>query len=221
MKFQEINELIKTHFAAQSMENVGGKEDKELNNLAHRLHDKQDLSWDEKGNVSHYTGNGYENINHYLRHGGKEWTEDNPEEEMIPHIDSAIAKHKTKEDAIVYRGISRREPSFIDNGEEGKDPKRGQIIHDKGYVSTTLDGRNKQSASIIGNAVHNKYSIHIAKIRIPKGSNALAINQHGISVNPHEHEVLLPRGSKFKYLRKTKHDSGVTIHHLELLPHDK
>jgi hypothetical protein len=71
-------------------------------------------------------------------------------------------------------------------------------------------------------------------IKVPKGSNALYLEHHGLSENSGEHEVLLGRKAKFKHNGTTEHeivhdhgrngdnksllDYKIIVHHLTHIP---
>jgi hypothetical protein len=71
---------------------------------------------------------------------------------------------------------------------------------------------------------NTKAEYHLAHINVPKGSKVIYLNPHGKGIT-HEHEVLLPRDSKFKYMGKDIHKIPNTvdeyhIHHLTHIPEE-
>lgn len=105
-------------------------------------------------------------------------------------LDSALEKASNKSPAMtVYRGM-REDPNW----------EAGDNFSDKAYVSTSL---NKHTAgAFAGRAavVHNENidsAFVIAEIRVPSRSRAAAVNAVP-SVERHEAEILLGRGSRFR-----------------------
>lgn len=178
----------------------------ELNKIHKSLHDSPGLSDHEENALYSYTDHGYDYINRRLRarKDNSEWVHDE-----TPHLDSAIAKHTTKHNTHVYRIIDTEDPSILGNR------KKGEIYHDKGFVSTSIDGGNTVVSPGSRDAAKQ---FHVAKIKVPKGSKALSLPHYGASEHPKEHEVLLPRDSKFKYSHSETHYDGSVVHHLTHLP---
>jgi hypothetical protein len=198
-----------------------------LNNVKHDLHPKHNLSNDESGSLLHYAKDnlhhhwplsGYRMINKFHRGDLPERYHDYGKEiqETSNHIDSAIAKHKTNHDLHVWRGLGQ--DPYHGNGDtvqkQVSSLNPGDTFHDKGYVSTTAF---PSAARAFGGTVGSNED-HLLHIHVPKGSNAVSLNTYGLG-HAHEHEVLLPRNSKFRYDGKEEHEehSGfrkVIIHHL-------
>lgn len=181
------------------------------------LHDPVELGDHLKGSLRNYTSSGYHPINAHHRGLPYPGWVSMPKEDIEKHsgnIDKAIAMHKTKDDAHVWRGLHH---------DIAKGFKQGEHYIDKGYSSTTL---SPDSSVFFGIHDPDTKLTHIAHIKLPKGSNALHLNQQHASNSTREHEVLLPRGSKFKYegseTVKDKHREGpystFMIHHLTHLP---
>lgn len=153
---------------------------------------------------------GYELINNHNRHSNLHGETKEIVENHIKNIDSAIAKHTTDHHIHVWRGIG---DNILHN------VKKGDIVHDKGFVSTSVDPDHARSFGNTGVGVY-------AHINIPKGSKALSVNKYpkvrnhnddrGISA-PNENEVILPRGSKFRYEGKSL-QGGKEVHHLTHIP---
>jgi hypothetical protein len=120
------------------------------------------------------------------------------------HLDSAIGKHITLYDAHVWRGITHKLKA-----------KKGDIIQDKGYTSTSF----RPNAAMAFLDMENNLRHHLIHIKIPAYSRAVYMHHNNSS---EEQEVLLPRGSKFKYLGKEKHPRypNITVHHLEHIPEE-
>jgi hypothetical protein len=192
------------------------------------LHAPAKLTPEEHHAIKQYTSTEYAVINRYHRTGK---LPDNlhyniPDEEKIKdfsgRIDSAIAKHKTTKGIHVYRGITP---------EDGNSFKKGKRYTDKGFVSTSLD---PGTAHFFSTMDFLPGTGHVVHIKVPKGSKALYMNQQNLtSAHEAEHEVLLPRNSKFRYegsenvehedKMATKHDGThpiikYTLHHLTHIP---
>jgi hypothetical protein len=181
------------------------------------LHQRHNFTHDEFTSVNAYIGannlpennmfKGYRAINGHLRgtlHSDATLPsfhlknlDKNLLDKHISNLDSAIAKHTTEHPIHLWRGFHR--------DARVQDLTPGDIFHDKGFVSTTTDpSYAKQMRHVV------------AHIKVPKGSKALAVNKYHFD-NDWEHEVLLPRNSKFRYEGYTDH--GTTrIHHLEHIP---
>ena len=115
-----------------------------------------------------------------------------------PHLDSIIGKHKLDNDTHFWRGIDYN-PRL----------KKGDILHDKGYVSTSL---NPRISRVFG-------TDHIMHIKAPKGSSAIQVNTVlGEHSRNYEHEVILPRNSKFRYEGSKEGKYGTTVHTLTHIP---
>ena len=182
-----------------------------------RLHDKPNLTKDEEGALNHYSGSFHRDINDHLRFPENrmhpDYTED-VHKHYLKDLDSSLEKHRTKHDVHVWRGIRNRQ------GAETFKANPGDIFHDKGYVSTSIN-------PVIAANFTNDHT-NIFHIKVPKGSRAINPFVHNIGSSG-EAEVLLPRGSKFRYEGssegkiKDKILSGnreFTIHHLTHIPED-
>lgn len=135
----------------------------------------------EKTSIGVYSGNGYSAINGYLRgtNPASALTKQN-----IGNIDAVLARSRMPEDTVVYRGIK---PPF---SKEILAAKVGSTISDPGYVSTSLKGDTSKAFATPEGVV--------LKMLLPKGNSAYVMNGRGASHYPKEHEVLLPRGSRFR-----------------------
>jgi hypothetical protein len=181
--FKELQEkwLGSSKHKAQGAEPLSNEE---MHKIGNKLHDPQELSDIEKNHLSYYTGPGHLLVNDHLR--GIRTFSDPDIHKDISQISNAIGKHSTKHDVHVWR-------SYHDIKDLGL--KKGDIFHDKGFVSTSL--RNNHSSHI---------HTHIMHIKVPKGSNAMYLNQEKTSSYPDEHEVLLQKGAKFKYHGAKTHE---------------
>ncbi len=139
----------------------------------------------------HYISEGYGAINSYLRHGviseekpQSAWDDTNPDsvdvKTNIGFLLSLMKNQYLTADLTVYRGIGKSIPP------SAFEP--GAIIEDKAFVSTSV---NKEVGE---DFVSGKIQL---KIMVPKGTNFL-FGDSG------EEEVILPAGSKFRVLNRTK-----------------
>lgn len=138
------------------------------------------------GALTHYTSSAYVDINSHLRGGGKPT-------EVMNEMDEAFDKGpRVPAKTIVKRNIYG-DKLFNELSE-------GTVFQDDGYVSTTIDKHNS--------VVSAGYQL---EIRVPKGAKGLYLAQ--ISHYGSEQELLLPRGSQFKVIKKHRNRAI-----LELIP---
>lgn len=147
--------------------------------------------------VARYTQSGYGLINGHLRGNWIQETSRDLEEvqKFINDLDGAFKNHGTTltKDLTVYRGV--REKNLVYGGLDKPDIEfrfdfsPGDVFEDKGYASTSVD-----------NAFHRDVLIEII---IPKGTRVLSL------IDSAEKEVLLPRGSRFEVISRTKKDDQV------------
>lgn len=204
-----------------------------------RLHDKTPIEDHEKHSLGLYSGahgfedrlsehtSNYKLINHYHRNGEHSCEGLNDKIKHISsNLDSAIKKHTTDHPVHVWRGMSGITDNDEGPAQQLTKMKHGDTFHDKGYMSTSLlPTVAKGFSKVYRNHPTEKHTVlmdeHLAHIKVPKGSRAIYLNQHYKSLR-HEHEVLLPRNSKFQYNGSTthEHDNGdrTIIHHLTHIP---
>lgn len=144
--------------------------------------------------INAYSGSAFKAINTYLRQnaeakdGGKPYDQPYIGEKM-KNIDAVMKRSRMTEDTIVYRGMTGAIAKQI------RQAKPGSIVRDAGYTSTSL-------YSSVANGSFG-YDGVVMKLLLPKGNSAYIMNGRGASLFPGEHEVLLPRGSRFK-IRKVE-----------------
>jgi hypothetical protein len=148
--------------------------------------DSPTLTPKEQETITYYQGDkGYIAINESLRKG-------NAPGEHAKRLDSAIAKFKSAGELKVYRGIgntlTRQLKDAVRDREEGDPPI---TFVDKGFVSSSTSKK-----------VAEKFSKNTITLTIHEGANMLPIADRE---HANEHEVLLPRGTKFQidHVRKT------------------
>lgn len=179
-----------------------------------KIYTPQELNQNERKAVQHYTGSLHEELNNF--HRGKETFSPEDQESLRDssrHMDNAIHKHITTKPIHVWRGIVHKADIGSFNGNPG------DIIHDKGYVSTSVNP--KVATNFL------KYETpHLFHIKVPAGSHAIIPDHHKIPVPRHEQELILPRNSKFRYEGTSteilKNELGIRaahiIHHLTHIP---
>ena len=148
----------------------------------HFTYPLHNLSNDEIYAIKVYTSSGYQSINECLRGSGLK----NASDEMknnIKALDSAIDKHEIPKDVTIYRGISKS--SFKDWF--GGHVQEGTIVKDNGFISTS-------TSKGFAEGWKSGCTIHIDVPKGTKGMNVEKISSYG----SHEHEIILPRGSKFE-----------------------
>lgn len=165
----------------------------------------EQLTGAEQWAISEYTGNGYIPINDKLRGTRTSLLEAGmytaeavayreKAEKLIPDLDSAIKRAKPiPNDMVVYRTA----PDIFLKQVSSLGP--GTVLKDKGFVSTSLG--NERADSAVGSS--NQVGLSIA---LPAGSKGMYVQK--LSEVYGEHEVLLPRNSKFRYLGRNRAPSG-------------
>lgn len=138
------------------------------------------LSESEAAAVERYTSTRhYATVNEYLRTGSADG-EERIARQMQRELDSALESSSVPEDVIAYRGVGR--DAF---GEGNLEDMVGETFTDRGYVSTAL---NPRAANAFGDSI-------VMRVSVPSGSRGAYVG--GLSDNPSEGELLLPRGSSF------------------------
>ncbi|KNY20370.1 ADP-ribosyltransferase [Methylobacterium sp. ARG-1] len=150
---------------------------------------------DEIAAINNYSGASFSEINGFLRKRAAAKDRSNPykEEDLGPEIrnlDRVLKRSKMTEDTVVYRGMSGEFAQRV------KALKPGAILRDGGYVSTSLH-RSTADESFSGE------DGVVLKLLLPKGNRAYLMNGRGASSFAMEHEVMLPRGSRFR-IRKVE-----------------
>ncbi len=158
--------------------------------------EKEEAAWralldkDEEYNITDYLNEGYEYINHVLREKPISEQERRralrPEHvlETIKFIDRAIAKGKTTKEFVCYRSIIDKDTSDI--------AVSGAVFQDKAFVSTSLSKKTAESYIQHNIRITKRNDIIplLLKIKIPAGSR--------VAYNKLEHELVLPRDSRFR-----------------------
>ena len=167
------------------------------------LYDKElmaSLSLNEHNSIVNYTGNGYFDMNNYLRTGNEVYNKNGKTSKKIKSMTDALEKSSLKEDIVVHRGIGGSLPKMlgVDNNtlknKEFQQSLRGTVITEKGFFSS--GGAMKDAWG--GTKIHAK---------VPKGSKAMYVDP--ISQFPGEHEFILQRNSSFKITDYVTNDNGI------------
>ena len=171
----------------------------------------------DKASIGRYTQNsspGYKEINGYMR-------DHNAHAVGKPHalrIAHAIEGHKLPNAVWGYRGIHSIHSENLNK------LKPGDVFHNKGFASTTLDPNR---------ATHFARGEDVMAIHMPKGQSALYMSHPKLNSWTSEREMVLPHNTHFKYnghemITAHEHDySGrptgntrqLKMHHVEIVPH--
>jgi len=192
----------------------------------HHLHDvaQQHLTGDtshiDSGmlkSISRYTQNsnpGYKEINGFLRNNAN-----SPHAKVhAENLTKAIEGHSLPNSTWGYRGIHDV------HAENLRKLKRGDVFHNDGITSTTLDPNR---------ATHFARGQDILAVHMPKGQKALYLSHPHLNSWSTEREMALPPKTSFKYNGSepieahehdyTGHRTGIkkkfTLHHVEIIPH--
>lgn len=177
---------------------AGGKGGGLQSSIGYKSEDKHpsyDPNTIDGANIEYYTSSGYEEINEYLRKGGKRLSADEKSEikEYVRSMDKALNKTETPREMVTYRGISGEATEQFVN------LKKGETFTDKGFISTTTD-EQQMPLSFEGPAV-------VLEITTPQGNKMLSVPRYfeGVSgaFGPSqdilgEGEHILPRGTTFR-----------------------
>lgn len=143
------------------------------------------LSNGESEVVLGYTEYSSGELNTYLRKGVIEPGAKAVAERQIETLDAAINRTSLPDDMTLFRKYGRAGKSTTTGLLAMKE---GDIFEDKGFISATVDPR---SIPHQGN--------DMVEVRVPKGHKGLPAN--GYSADEGEHEIILPRGTKFRVTR--------------------
>ena len=167
------------------------------------IHEAQFGDWSdnlddrERDAVAVYAGGRFSDINDSLRG----LTDDGEAKAQAKELDAVFKNAPNTTDAItVFRGGGA---SLL-----GKNPEKlvGKTISDKGYVSTStfaavangFAGRGFETRMEKGFRRDVPQDIARFQIDVPKGSKAISVDAALREHSLNQHEVLLPRGSKFR-----------------------
>lgn len=141
----------------------------------------------ERAALLYYTGLGHAEINGALRRDEKP----NIAVRLAMHaLDNAVANSKLVTDLTVYRG-SR---GALDERLRTMQP--GEMVEDKGFVSTS---RIYEFAKAFAGGT-------VMEIALQKGQSAIDVSPYSLSSK--EQEILLPRGTKLRYVGRGEKGTG-------------
>ncbi len=165
----------------------------------------------EKDALSYYTHNGNLSINKTLRRGKQiegvtanrsdsildmvTLSQSQNDARAIAGMDSLLGRTRLAENLVVYRAA--KGPGW---DKLFKSAKVGKSFTDPGFVSASLK-RGEAEA----------FGTKMLVMRLPKGSNALPLQDWSNSYTAFEQEVIVARGSKFKVLKKSKNELVVQL----------
>ena len=171
---------------------------------------KNKLTKDEEYALSKYMSLSFEYINPILREEtgegqffDNEFNNQNSHEraqELIPKIDSALAKHIGKKKHLTYRAFTVKGKQNVDEY-IASHYKIGDTVSDKAYLSTAADPDYL--------LLHNEFShdrMFVFEILGKNGVPVHTINAEEYAASPsnYEREVLYPRNTKFKVVGITQ-----------------
>jgi len=137
------------------------------------------LSGEQLSALSEYRNGDYKSVKSLLRSSGSS--------NQTKLIDSSFEKVKAPSPTSSFKGLS--DSSFFEVVDEGS------IFTDKAYVSVTINSDSQDKFY-----ENDGYSV---EVKIPKGSSVIPFQNIGSSdIHDDECELLLPRDSKFKVLKK-------------------
>ena len=127
-------------------------------------------------------------------------------------IDAAIGKSELADNATLYRGVAIPTEIFE------KNYKTGSIIEGSpGYVSTSA--RKDVAERFIEDYQRGETPVFM-EMRVPRGQSAMHLETDPVAeaeLGGPQHEVLLPRGSKFKVVSIQERPNG--SQHVMMVPH--
>lgn len=132
----------------------------------------------EKTHISSYTGDEFHKTNSGLRKGSEPSA-------SVKSIDAAIAKSTLPAGTKLYRGMSRDAAKTMFPGGQ---INKGDVISDKAFLSTSRDKGLASFAYGLGGVV----------FEIETTEDQPGLDVAGLTRNPQEKEVLLPRNTKLK-----------------------
>lgn len=152
-----------------------------------------------------YTGSAYRAINAHLR-GGKPIDDEN--RRHMDTLDAVLDEARTTESQVVYRGLGSLAVQQLFGADLAA--KKGQILVDKGFLSTSSsEAVARQFVNI------NPAKNVLLAIKVPVGSKALDVSKY--SDMPEEKETLIARDARLKVVKFDKKSRRLEV---EMLPHE-
>ena len=164
------------------------------------------LTYDEKDSLTFFTSSSYEWFNNILYRKSapsnetKAQTSENVKR-VVGHLDSAMTK-APKTQKIVYRGVPAGSGLFIGKGVHqwvDENLTQGKEIVFDGYQSSTPDLRSAKSYKGYAGGL-------IYEIMTPEGINVTSISHYA-----NEHEIILPRSSRYAVVGVQKTSDGGAV----------
>ena len=125
-------------------------------------------------------------VSDYLRETGmRDWSSKHLRKrakKSMYWLDSYARTNEFIDDVIMYRGVTDDFGARLIKAYE-----TGEIIHQKGYMSTSYT----ESSAL-------RWGEFIMKIKVPKGTNTIPVNETEFDIIYDEDEYILPRGIKYK-----------------------
>ena len=158
-----------------------------------------ELSTPEKASVKNYASSSYETVNSGLRYGWEPNIRNIPDDpetlalfkQEVVYLDRVMEASYLSEDLTLYRGAVSKDFTNISLDEAQN--LIGQVIEDKGFVSTSLD----RTYADIGFGGNKNQQVGFI-IKAPKGTHGVDLNGLKVSKYKDEQEILLNRNMKFR-----------------------
>jgi len=150
---------------------------------------------EEKASLADYQGNGYADLNDFLRHdpGGVPLSQ----EDMIWNLDTMINGSRLVNDGVFYRG------TLLEHF-QGVEP--GSIVEDPAFMSTSSDIGVAKAHAFKSPDIDLGMSAAILRINAKAGSRAVEMNKvlGNKTMHANEKEFLFGRSTKLRF-------DGVTV----------
>ena len=196
----------KTKVPIETYEHDTKHKDQERINKEYSDHSKN-LEDKHIDSIGRYKDQLYTDLNHKLRQGKRTEQPSYSDEDIERHkknLDHVTGNHKTTEDMHVYR---------IMHGIPIEHKRKGSILHDKAYVSTTINHK------LYTNYKAPENPRIMAKIHVPKGTKGYYLdNDFHEHIYKMEKEFLLHRGTHFKVTGKS-YDPKSNTHYVHMTVH--
>ena len=160
----------------------------------------------KSGVAKRYTSENYSKINDFERldRNSSEFHDNFPTKEMVAEyekvnttLSSQIKKSHLHKSITVARGLKSDLYGNL---------SQGDVIREPGFTSTSLSESQARNFARKGGCM--------VYIDLPAGSNALYLEFD--TVKPEQYELLLDRGSKFRYIGYGEMPDGMKYYHMEL-----
>ena len=174
--------------------------------------DAKDLDFNERRALDNYSGDGYEDINNYLR--GKDISEFKTDmvKENINAISKVLDRKQLDKPMMLYRGVKDAEPLLGEGWQEKSalqlnNELKGTPYSDNAFISTSVRYDKAEKFANTRNGA-------IMVIRAPEGANGMvlgsvsAIDSDKAPESTKEREVLLQKESCFRIDKVTKDEFG-------------